>query len=258
MLPASINAGGRSGDLSSNQPTAKNMSSLQSTVCKILVAHEEPIAAAGLLASLSAEPGFETTKASALGSECHGLFDIVIADHQTAMEMLAQERSEFLPRNLVSARVIVMSARPQAADIRQAIHGGASGYLQLGCSLKELTLSVKSVSIGSRYLCSAVARKMADSLLNVALTSREDDVMRHLVRGHCNKAIAKELHIATGTVKTHMRAIMAKLNAKSRNEAASIARSQGLVGETASSRTFSEADRCPPAFRTGTTHYANL
>lgn len=228
------------------------MSIQQASVCRILVAHDEPIAAAGLLAALGSEHSFEATAATAHDGDYQYPFDVVIADHRTAMELLAQARLHVLPGHLLSARVIVLSARLQPVDIRQAIRGGATGYLHLSCSLKELTLGVRTVALGRRYLCSAVSRQMADGLLNVALTSREDDVMRQLVRGHCNKVIAKTLGIAPGTVKTHMQSIMAKLNARTRNEAASIARSRGLVDEPAPTPTCASVDAWRPVFRRGT------
>jgi len=219
--------------------------------CRILVAHEEPIAAAGLLAALRPEPGFEVIDASSHDVDILEACHVVVADHRTAMAMLDQSALHVLPWYLAAAKVIVLSSMLQPAQIRTAIRGGATGYLRLGCSLDELTLSVRTVAVGSRYLCGAVSRQMADSLLNAALTSREHDVMRHLVRGHCNKAIARELDIATGTVKTHMRTIMGKLNAKTRNEAASIARSNGLVDEWNSTRDAGHAVRWPTIFRGG-------
>ena len=61
------------------------------------------------------------------------------------------------------------------------------------------------------------------------LTSREDEVLRLLAKGLSNKSIARELDIAAGTVKVHVKSIMSKLDASSRTEAASIATARGLV-----------------------------
>jgi len=62
------------------------------------------------------------------------------------------------------------------------------------------------------------------------LTAREDQVLQLLARGLCNKTIARQLGIAVGTVKTHVKGIMAKLDASSRTEAARIAAEKGIVG----------------------------
>ncbi len=51
--------------------------------------------------------------------------------------------------------------------------------------------------------------------------------------GESNKAIARDLAIKAGTVKSHMTAIMTKLGANSRTQAANIAAARGLVGHRA-------------------------
>ncbi|HEY7033491.1 MAG TPA: LuxR C-terminal-related transcriptional regulator [Thermomicrobiales bacterium] len=61
------------------------------------------------------------------------------------------------------------------------------------------------------------------------LTSRERDVLRLLVEGRSNAEIADALFIGRGTVRTHVSAILGKLNAKSRTEAAHVAMRSGLV-----------------------------
>jgi two-component system NarL family response regulator len=70
---------------------------------------------------------------------------------------------------------------------------------------------------------------MADSLTRASLTSREIEVLQLVVTGESNKAIARHLHIELGTVKSHMSAIMTKLDATSRTQAAGIATTRGLV-----------------------------
>ena len=64
---------------------------------------------------------------------------------------------------------------------------------------------------------------------HTSLTSREIQVLSLLITGASNKAIARELEIETGTVKSHMTAIMSKLGATSRTQAAGIATERGLV-----------------------------
>jgi two-component system nitrate/nitrite response regulator NarL len=60
------------------------------------------------------------------------------------------------------------------------------------------------------------------------LTPREREIIAHLAEGQSNKAIARDLGISDGTVKLHVKAILRKLNVRSRVEAAVIAVEQGL------------------------------
>ena len=61
------------------------------------------------------------------------------------------------------------------------------------------------------------------------LSSRELDTLAQLVKGLSNQEIAAKLFISNNTVKTHVRNILFKLEAKNRNEAAEIAKEKGLV-----------------------------
>jgi DNA-binding NarL/FixJ family response regulator len=62
-----------------------------------------------------------------------------------------------------------------------------------------------------------------------ALTTREEQVLRLLARGMTNVEIAAELHVAPGTVKTHVATILAKLGARDRLQAVIIAYESGRV-----------------------------
>jgi len=62
------------------------------------------------------------------------------------------------------------------------------------------------------------------------LTPREREVLERMVEGLPNKRIASRLAIAAGTVKAHVQAILAKLEACSRTEATVIAEQRGLLG----------------------------
>jgi two-component system NarL family response regulator len=75
---------------------------------------------------------------------------------------------------------------------------------------------------------------MADSLTHATLTSRETEVLQLMASGESNKGIARKLQIEVGTVKSHMSAIMTKLGASSRTQAAGIAATRGLVEERSS------------------------
>jgi len=62
-----------------------------------------------------------------------------------------------------------------------------------------------------------------------ALTERETEVLKLLARGKADKQIARELFIRESTVKSHVHSILAKLNVRSRTQAALYAVRVGLV-----------------------------
>ncbi|WP_441339453.1 response regulator transcription factor [Oscillatoria sp. FACHB-1407] len=61
------------------------------------------------------------------------------------------------------------------------------------------------------------------------LTKRELDVLRLIVDGYTNAAIAQKLYLSVGTIKTHVRNILSKFNVHDRTQAAVIALRAGLV-----------------------------
>jgi DNA-binding NarL/FixJ family response regulator len=190
----------------------------------ILVMHAEPLVAVGLAAALRQQVGFGV---HVDGVDDIGIgIDVVITDYQSGLKLARSGLNR--PAPLKGARVLVMTTNDREHDVRLALEAGVHGYLLLGCAIDELAASVRTLGAGSRYLCMAVAQRMADSLTRESLTAREAEVLHLLVRGHCNKMIGRQLEIAVGTVKAHVKAIMGKLGASSRTQAASIAAQRGL------------------------------
>jgi len=74
-----------------------------------------------------------------------------------------------------------------------------------------------------------VARRIAENMTQQALTAREETVLRQLMLGLSNKRIAVQFTLTEGTVKAHVKSILAKLNAASRTEAIAIAHRRGLL-----------------------------
>jgi len=195
----------------------------------VLVMHADPILSAGVVAALRQHPTLEVL--------VHGVdsldplsppIDVVIADYGNAIRLTdaAERDSNGLPPD---TRILALTPNGREVDIRRAIEAGVHGYLLVGGPLNELLDGVTMLAGGSRYMSLSVAQRMADSLTRAALTSRETEVLRLVAAGQPNKTIARQLRIELGTVKSHISAIMAKLGASSRTQAARIAAARGLV-----------------------------
>jgi DNA-binding NarL/FixJ family response regulator len=75
----------------------------------------------------------------------------------------------------------------------------------------------------------SIAQCMASSLTRGALTESEAEILELLASGAYNKSIARQLDIAAGTAKAHVKSIMRKLEATSRTQAVTVAAQRGLV-----------------------------
>jgi DNA-binding NarL/FixJ family response regulator len=195
----------------------------------ILVMHPDPIVCAGLVAALGTHAAFQVLVhgVDAVGPD-GPMVDAVIADYGNAMRLTdgAVRRTHGLRDD---TRILALTSSDREAEVRRAIEAGVYGYLLVGSPLHELIDAVNAVASGLRYMSRSVAQRMAESLTRAALTSREIEVLRLVAMGQPNKAIARQLGIELATVKSHMSAIMAKLDAGSRTEAARIAATRGLI-----------------------------
>ena len=194
----------------------------------LLVMHPDPLLRAGLVAALSGHGAFEIFDSGVdVAISDRPRIDVVITDYDYAMRLA---RGAHLARDALSeARILAVTTNDREADIRRAIEAGIRGYILLGGPLDELINGATTVANGLRYVSPCVAQRMADSLTHPSLTSREIQVLSLVAGGESNKAIARDLAIQAGTVKSHMTAIMTKLGANSRTQAANIAAARGLV-----------------------------
>jgi DNA-binding CsgD family transcriptional regulator len=101
----------------------------------------------------------------------------------------------------------------------------------LGCSLQDLFDSLRSVRAGGLAMGPLVASRVAEWMTQRTLTRREGDILRQMMLGRSNKHIAIALNVAIGTVKTHVKSILDKLDATSRTQAAAIAQRRGILQE---------------------------
>jgi two-component system NarL family response regulator len=200
----------------------------------VLVAHAEPFIAIGVVAALREQPGLDVAfcaSVSALGSTDVGgrAPDVLVTDYDSGMALLAARRAAPAAPDVPVSRVMVLTHKAREQDVRMALEAGAHGYVLLDCPVEEFTDGMRALKCGVRYLCPAAARRMADSLTREALTPRELDVLACLARGNCNKLIANELDLAVGTIKIHLKALMAKLAARSRTQVVTVALERGLI-----------------------------
>jgi DNA-binding NarL/FixJ family response regulator len=188
----------------------------------IVIDHAEPLIAAGVAHWLSQESEWRVVVTH--DAEACRQADVVVVDHARGLQRAASHAALGRAR----PRLLVITAEQREHEVRRALEAGVHGYLLSDCERDELAHCVRTLSGGARYFSLAAAQAMADSLSREALTTRELEVLALLMRGQSNKIIARSLGIALGTVKAHVRALMAKLGARCRTEVVAVAASRGL------------------------------
>lgn len=127
------------------------------------------------------------------------------------------------------AGIVMLSTYDGAEDIYRAMRIGARGYLLKDVSADELLHCLQRVHAGGTWLPEPIAAKLVARMRDEDLTPRECQILQRVAAGDSNKRIARHLDIGEGTVKTHLRAILAKLDATSRTEAIAVAQRRGLI-----------------------------
>ena len=146
----------------------------------------------------------------------------------------------FLRERCPEAMIVVLSERYSHGHMVSSLRAGACGYLLKQTSCEALIKSLELVSLGEcalpaqarQLICSgepleAPAKQAITQSSNI-LSAREVEVLSCLSQGKSNKIIARQWGISEATVKVHVKAILRKIQAKNRTEAALWARDHGV------------------------------
>ena len=129
----------------------------------------------------------------------------------------------------LGARIIILTVSDAAEDLVAAIRAGADGYLLKDTEPEDLLARMSEALAGRIVIDDSLTGLLARSLREEAqsaerslahLTERERAILQCLATGLSNKLIGRELGIAEGTVKVHIKSLLRKLKFRSRLEAA--------------------------------------
>jgi two-component system, NarL family, response regulator LiaR len=133
-----------------------------------------------------------------------------------------------------ATQVIAITSFEDEQHTRDILQAGAMGFLLKNVSASELAAAIRSVHGGQPVLSAEATRTLLKQSTQAipqhdALSERERDVLRLMIRGMTNAEIGEALHLSPFTVKNHVSNIIAKLGASTRTEAATMAVQQKLV-----------------------------
>lgn len=155
-----------------------------------------------------------------------GAGDLILVDLRmpgmSGAEALAALRDGF-----PDAKVAVVSAWEERAEIIGALSAGVHGYIPKSLTSAEIASAIRQILDGQIFVPSALGKRdtpAAPARLTVSegedkLTGRQKEVLSELLKGQASKEIARTLDIAEGTVKIHLAAIYRALGVRTRAEA---------------------------------------
>ncbi|MET8232978.1 response regulator transcription factor [Micromonospora sp. NPDC005298] len=211
---------------------------------RVVLADDQPAVRAGLTLILAGAPGVDVVGEAADGDEavrlCRELRpDVAVLDIRMPRRDGISATRAIVAEGL--ADVLVLTTFDLDEYVFGALRAGAAGFLLKHTDAAGLVDAVRTVARGDGVIAPAVTRRLIAAFASTApgasraahaaldtLTPRERDVLACLGLGLSNQQIAERLTMAESTTKTHVSRILAKLDLRSRVQAAILAQEVGL------------------------------
>lgn len=200
---------------------------------RILAVDDHPVLREGIASLILNQPDMDLVAEASDGREAVEQFkryrpDVTLMDLQMP-DMSGIESINAIRADFPAARIIVLTTFSGDVLASRALKAGAYAYVLKSLVRKELLDTIRLVHRGIRRVHKDVAVELAQNLGAAALTDREIDVLKLAGGGFSNKRIAAKLGINDETVKSHMSAILAKLDASDRTHAVTLALRRGII-----------------------------
>jgi len=200
---------------------------------RILIADDHTIVREGLGVIISMQKDMLVVGQASDGEETIALYakhgpDVVLLDLRMPKKDGFQVVSELIARD-PKARIIIITTYSGDEDIRRSLKAGAKAYLLKDAPRQEIWNTIRLVHAGQSSMSPSIAATIAEAFSKPELSQREKEVLQMIALGKSNKEVGVSLFISEGTVKTHVKNILSKLDAMSRTEAIAIASKRGLV-----------------------------
>jgi NarL family two-component system response regulator LiaR len=214
---------------------------------RVLICDDQTVVREGLAAILSTDPEIEVVGMAGDGRQMLSLLpetrpDIVLMDLKMPV-MNGVQATRRLHADHPDVHVLILTTYSDDVWLFDAIRAGASGYLLKDTRRGDLIAAVKGTVQGKAFLDPAVAGKVMLQAVTAppdrpqgetraeAFTERELEILHLIVEGQSNPEIAQRLHLAPGTVRNYVSAILGKLGVSDRTQAAVVAVKEGLVAD---------------------------
>lgn len=133
---------------------------------------------------------------------------------------------QWVRKHSADIAIIILSLNEPTQFVRVARSSGANAYLAKSQSMPEIISAVNFAVANPGSFTSTIK---AEQPLDFGLTAREIEVLYLLAEGASNLEISTKLFISISTVKTHISALMRKLQCTNRTSTVKIARDNGFL-----------------------------
>jgi DNA-binding NarL/FixJ family response regulator len=219
-------------------------------VIRVVLVDDQELVRTGLAMILDADPEFEVVGEAGDGEAGIAVVsaerpDVVLMDVRMpgvdgieATRRIVEQSAEW-PGD--GPRVLMLTTFDLDEHVYDALRAGASGFLLKDSPAADLKATIRMTARGDMLLAPSVTRRMVEQLSLrrpsehpaaprlATLTDKERDVLERIARGLSNAEIGEELYISEATVKTHVGALLRKLELRDRVQAVVLAYEAGVV-----------------------------
>jgi DNA-binding NarL/FixJ family response regulator len=217
---------------------------------RVLVADDQALIRAGLIALLHAAPGLEVAGEAVDGAEAVAVAartrpDVVLMDiRMPVLDGIGATRQILSAPGDDHPRVIVLTTFDLDEYVYTALGEGASGFLLKDTPPQRIVAAIHTIAGGDILIAPRITHRLVETYAQhhrttavrnaslTELTARETEVLRLVGNGLSNAQIAERLVLSEATVKTHVKRTMSKLNLASRAQAVVVAYESGLIVPT--------------------------
>ena len=194
---------------------AEDQSMLRDALCQLLLLQED------VEEVLQAGDGQEAIRLL----ETHPV-DIAILDIEmpikTGLEVLEWAKSQ-----QPQLKVVIVTTFKRSGYFERALKAGVDAYVLKERRITDLMATLHTVLAGQKEY----SPELMEGILTHPnpLSSQEQAVLKEVAKGASNQEIADRLFLSNGTIRNYMSAILTKLDAENRTEAAKIAQEKGWI-----------------------------
>jgi len=198
----------------------------------VLLAENQDLVRGALAALLSLEPDIDIvaqvdTGSDVLDQALEHRPDVALMDIEMPGKDGIEAAAE-LHRNFPECRVLMLTTFGRPGLMRRAMAAGAAGFMLKDARAEDLAVAIRRTAAGERIVDPHLAAQ-ALSEGESPLSSREAEVLAASSDGSSVTEVATRLHLSEGTVRNYLSAVIQKLSARNRADAARIAKVKGWL-----------------------------